>query len=281
MMILLIILSFLLGTILGSFLLVVSLRYQTGKSLQGRSYCFSCGTTLNWYELIPLVSYLAQRGRCRTCSSRIPRETFVTELSLGVVFAGIATRGLFLGAESLVWTMPYLFGTLFLFVVFSVLALVFLYDMRHKIIPDRLSLIFAVLGLVGMFFFDTSQGVFTFVGPHLPDIWNMVGGVLVPLPFFLIWKFSRGRMMGLGDPKLMVGIGFLLGTFGGFSAVFVSFWVGTLFILSALITEKILGHKLFIRGRKGIMKQEIPFGPFLIIGLLLTIVFNIQLLPLS
>ena len=84
--------------------------------------------------------------------------------------------------------------------------------------------------------------------------------------------------MGLGDPKLMVGIGFLVGFSQGFTAVFVSFWVGTLFILSLLLIEKVLSKKLFGSGKKSIMKQEIPFGPFLIVGALITIIFNISVL---
>ena len=100
---------------------------------------------------------------------------------------------------------------------------------------------------------------------------------MVPLPFVLIWIFSKGRMIGLGDPKLMVGMGFLLGTSQGFTSVFVSFWIGSLIVISALVTQKVLSKKLFGSTKGGIMKKEVPFGPFLILGTLLTLIFNIQL----
>jgi len=275
---LLIIFSLLLGAIMGSFLLVVSLRYNTGMSLQGRSQCFSCAKKLSWYELIPIFSYLVQQGRCRTCSSHIPAETLFAELIVAVTFGLIAVRGLLVGQEALVWTLPYLIGTFFLFVVFSVLSVIFFYDMRHKIIPDTLSFVFALIAVAGSFFFSFDSGVFIYTGFTLPSIIHVLSGVLVPLPFILIWIFSKGTLMGLGDPKLMVGIGLLLGLSQGFTAVFVSFWVGTLFVISVLLTEKVLSKKLFTAGKKSIMKQEIPFGPFLILGMLVSIVFNINVL---
>lgn len=277
MLSLLVILSFIFGTILGSFLLVVTLRYQTGKSLQGRSRCFSCGHTLSWYELVPVLSYLSQKGRCRSCSSHIPVETILVELGTGIVFAALATRAFFVGQTELMWNFDYLAGTLYLFTIFSVLVVIFLYDLKHKIIPDRLSFIFALLALIGSFFFSFRSGVYLWEGFSVPGLWHVLGGILVPLPFYLIWKFSKGRMMGLGDPKLMVGMGFLFGVLGGISAVFVSFWIGTLFIISTLIINNIFSGQLFGSSREGIMKQEVPFGPFLVLGSLVTLIFHIQL----
>jgi len=270
--------SLVLGAIFGSFLLVVSLRHNTGKSLQGRSACFSCNTNLRWYELIPLVSYLIQGGRCRTCGSHIATETLWVELSTAITFMMLSLRGLFsLAYDSFALDIPYLIATLFLFVAFSVLVIIFLYDLRHKIIPDSFSLVFALLALGGSFLFGFSHGIFTYVGFHLPDLVHVLGGILVPLPFYLIWKFSHGRLIGLGDPKLMVGMGFLLGTLDGLSAVIASFWIATLFIVATFIVDKLLRIQLFGPSKKGIMKREIPFGPFLIIGTLVAIITHLQL----
>ena len=146
--------SFILGAILGSFLLVVSLRFNTGKSLKGRSSCFSCNKSLNWYELIPLFSYLIQKGRCRGCKSFIQQETFLVEFCMGLVLTLINTRALFHGLDNstILLSQGYLIGSVYLMIVFSVLAVVFLYDLRHKIIPDQFSLVFALLGLFGSFF---------------------------------------------------------------------------------------------------------------------------------
>jgi leader peptidase (prepilin peptidase)/N-methyltransferase len=272
-----IIASVVLGAIFGSFLLVVALRYNTGKSLQGRSHCFSCRKILTPSELIPIVSYLAQRGRCTKCCSRIPLETLGSELLTAATFGLIAARGLLVGTPEVIMTIPYLISSLILFALFSVLIVIFFYDIHHKIIPDHLSLTFGILALVSSFFLSLQQGVFIYQGFQVPDLWHLLGGVIVPLPFVLIWIFSKGRLIGLGDPKLMVGMGFLFGTAQGISSVFVSFWLGSLVIFSFIVVQKVLRRELFATSKGGIMKQEIPFGPFLILGTLATVVFNINL----
>ncbi len=276
---LLVLFSFILGSILGSFLLVVSLRHNTGKSLQGRSACFSCNATLRWYELVPVISYVIQRGRCRSCGSHIPQETLWVEFIMGLSFIAISLRGLTAGASSeLIFSTSYFIGSLFLMVLFSILAVVFLYDLRHKIIPDVFSAAFAIVGLLGSFFMSFSYGVFVYTGFQIPSLLHLLGGLLVPLPFYLIWKFSNGRLIGLGDPKLMVGIGFLLGTLGGLSAVFVSFWIATLFIFSIFLIDKTLKSKLLGSSKESIMKREVPFGPFLIIGTFASVITYLQVL---
>src|ERR1700752_70221 len=81
--------AFVFGTIIGSFLNVVALRYNTGFSLGGRSRCFSCGKTLYWYKLIPLFSFLIQGGRCRKCHSQISIQYPLVEALTGLVFLGL------------------------------------------------------------------------------------------------------------------------------------------------------------------------------------------------
>ncbi len=268
--------SLILGAIVGSFILVVSLRYNTGKSLKGRSQCFSCGKKLSWHELVPLLSYISQQGKCKGCSSRIPKETFLVEASMGLVFLVISLRSFFAG-YAIPFTSEYLLGTLLLMILFSILSIIFIYDLKHKIIPDSLSFLFGILSFFSMFYFGFNNGIYIFTGFSYPILIDVLAGVLVPLPFFLIWLLSKGNMMGLGDPKLMVGIGFLLGLAKGFTAVLVSFWLGTLIIISFLVIEKIVKIKLLGKAKEGIMKQEIPFGPFLVAGTLFTILSNISL----
>jgi len=268
-----------LGFIIGSFLNVVSLRYGTGKSLQGRSMCMSCGKTLSWYELIPVFSWLSQKGRCRSCSSRIPFELLASELITGLFFGLIAARGFFLKKDiDFLMSQPYLMATLYLFLIFSVLIVILFYDMRHKIIPDSFSFIFTFLAFLSMFFFKFENGVFLASPFHLPSLTHFLAGILIPLPFALIWLFSKGRLIGLGDPKLMLGIGFLLGLTKGFSAIFLAFWIGALFALALWLINIIFHKNLVKQGKKSIMKTEVPFAPFLIIGTLIVLLWNVNVL---
>lgn len=267
--------SAVLGVLVGSFLNVVALRYNTGQSLGGRSGCYSCGHQLSWYELVPLFSWLVQKGRCRNCSSRISSMYFLGELTTMVFFALIAARGIIAGVDVL--TLEYLVSTLYFFVIFSLLEVILLYDIRHKIIPDGLSAAFGALAFSGLFFITKVDGFFSASFFLIPTLWHVLAGLIVPLPFVLIWIISKGQWIGLGDPKLMVGMGFLFGISQGFTAVFVSFWIGALFAISLMIINKILNKTLLRTGKKSIMKEELPFAPFLIFGVLVTLVFNIHL----
>ncbi len=264
-----------LGFIFGSFLNVVSLRFNTGKSINGRSMCFSCAKTLSWYELIPVLSWIIQGGRCRSCSSRIPFELLASELITGLFFGLIAARGFF--SNFFILDNSYIMSTAYLLIIASLFIVILFYDLRHKIIPDELSLTFGIIGFLGMFFFAFDGQLYTFVGTHIPSLWYILAGIIVPLPFVLIWVFSKGRLIGLGDPKLMVGMGFLLGLARGFTAVFVAFWIGALFAFALYIINVIFKKRLVLSGKKSIMETEIPFAPFLILGTILTLVFGINL----
>lgn len=265
-----------LGFIIGSFLNVVTLRLNTGKSLGGRSSCYSCSKPLLFHELIPVVSWVIQGGRCRNCSSRISKQYLYGELLTGSFFGLAAMRGLLHDIQ--LFSTEYVLGTFFLCLVFSILVIIFLYDMKHKIIPDFLSLIFTLLGIVSMFFFGFQDSVFVYTG-FMKIPWSyFLAMILVPSPFFIMWIFSKGRLIGLGDPKLMVGIAGFLGISLGFSAVFVSFWIGTLFLLLFLGYSYVRRQNFLLNNsKKSIMKTEIPFGPFLILGFIFTIITHLSI----
>jgi prepilin signal peptidase PulO-like enzyme (type II secretory pathway) len=148
------------------------------------------------------------------------------------------------------------------------------YDLRHKIIPDELSFSFGLLAFITLFFFAFESGVYTYVGFSIPNIYHILAGIIIPLPFVLIWIFSKGTWIGLGDPKLMIGIGFLFGLSQGISSIFLSFWIGALLAIIAVFINTFFKKTLLRSGKTSIMKQEIPFAPFLIIATLLTLVFN-------
>lgn len=203
----------------------------------------NCGKILHWYELLPLVSFLVQRARCRNCAGRIAWQYPAVELAAAFLFAGSFLR----------------FGTSFLLplglISVSPLLIIFVYDLRHKIIPDRIVYCF----IAAAFLFNVlSYGVSA----------NLWVGPILAASFAFLWLISRGRWIGLGDAKLALGLGWLVGLKGALSAMLLAFWSGALVGLTLL----------FLKRRSFTMKSEIPFAPFLIFGTLLTLFFNLSLL---
>jgi len=256
------VLIFLLGTIIGSFLNVVIYRCNTGKSIaKGRSICMSCNHTLRFYELIPVFSFIFQKGKCRRCSSSISFQYPIVEMITGFVFVLLA----FYFLPFLWFSVPLYIVNLSLFsVLFCFLIIICAYDIRHKIIPDVFSYSFAGIAFVTLFINHTALGSM-FV---LPGVEAILAGPLCALPFYLLWKISGGRWMGLGDAKLMLGIGWMLGLGSGFVALVFSFWIGAVFGLLLML----------YKGRSTTLKTEIPFAPFLIISTTIVFFCSISLL---
>ncbi len=257
---------FLFGAIIGSFLNVVLYRHNTTMTLMGRSFCFSCNKQLTWKELFPIASFIALRGKCRFCKSKIDNQYVMVEGVMGLLsvllfwkLGGLATfsEKVFsvTGAD---WT--WIFSSSLLFVVFSLLLVIVVYDLKHKIIPDNFSYAFASLSLLKMLFFPT-----TF--PFTLTLWDLFAGLILASPFALLWVISQGRWMGLGDAKLALGIGWFLGLKAGFVSIVLAFWIGAAFGLSLIAINKLQKTSFF--KHHVTMKSEIPFAPFLILGLLL------------
>ncbi|OGJ02185.1 hypothetical protein A3G53_02225 [Candidatus Nomurabacteria bacterium RIFCSPLOWO2_12_FULL_44_11] len=252
---------FIFGLIIGSFLNVVILRYNTARTFGGRSACMSCQNTLSWHELIPLLSFVILGGRCKNCQTKISWQYPAVELLTGVIFAL-----LFLKFQDIffLYTLPFALTYAYYGAAFSLLIVVAVYDLKHKIIPDMLAFIFGILAFLGLFFF-TSYGFY----PHLPGLWDFLAGPLIAFPFAAIWFLSRGTWMGLGDAKLAVGLGWLLGLSRGLSGVVVAFWSGA-----------VLGALLIALTKKYGMKSEIPFAPFLVLGAVIAFLFELHLFPI-
>jgi leader peptidase (prepilin peptidase)/N-methyltransferase len=253
--------SFVLGTIIGSFLNVVAYRYGTAKNLGGRSSCMACTQQLKWYELIPVVSYVMLSGKCRTCKSKISAQYPYVESITGLLFALI-----FLKFMPFLEISPIMFTILFAFFayIFSILMVVAVYDMRHKMIPDRLVLLFSGLSFLMLF------PMYYFSGASLVSlIVAILAGPILALPFALLWFFSGGKWIGFGDAKIALGMGWFLGIAGGISAVALGFWIGAIVSVFLLLVSK------YGKGKTKITRNtEIPFAPFLLIGLALVFFFN-------
>jgi len=255
------IIFFFFGAIIGSFLNVVILRYRSGRSItKGRSVCFTCGKKLSWFELIPLGSFLSQGGRCEGCKTKISWQYPIVEAVTGIFFIL-----LYFHFQYLIIGTPLLFGILFVYyaVIISILIVLSVYDIKHKILPDRIVLMFVILTFIGMFFISGDT-----LAIHIPHYTQFLAGIILPAPFVLMWLFSKGKWMGLGDSKFMVGIGFLLGMSAGFAAILFSFWIGAIISILILIISQMYKYK-------GVsLATAIPFGPFLAIGTVLIVLTN-------
>lgn len=256
------IIFFILGLIIGSFLNVVIFRFNTKRSFGGRSGCMVCQNKLCWYELIPLISFFALKGRCKNCKTKISVQYPIVEFISGLIFAGI-----FLKFQDVFFLNTFSFTLSYAYYVtmFSLLLVIGTYDFKHKIIPDSLSLIFGVFSFIGLFLFSN----FVFF-PHIPSIFEFLSGLLLALPFSLLWLVSKGTWMGLGDAKLSLGLGWLVGFSRILSGAVVAFWSGA-----------IVGLILIAFSKKHGMKTEIPFAPFLVCGVLIAFLFELNLFPIG
>jgi leader peptidase (prepilin peptidase)/N-methyltransferase len=263
--ILIFVLIFILGSIIGSFLNVVIFRLNTGRTIvKGRSMCMTCGRKLYWYELVPIISFFMQRGRCRHCKIRISVQYPIVEILTGIIFMMLAYKFLIVSFFSL---PSYIFLIVFFGIILSSFLVMVVYDIRHKIIPEKVLYVFIVFSIISLFV-NTSGFGSLFIKPSLSSI---IAGPLLSFPFALIWIVSRGKWMGLGDAKLVLGIGWLLGIAGALCSLILSFWFGA--VISIIIM-------IFSRRKVG-MKTEIPFAPFLFIGIVLTFFLGLDISSLS
>ena len=218
----------------------------------------SCQNKLAWYELIPLISFVVLVGRCRSCKTKISIQYPIVELISGLIFAG-----LFLKFQDIFFlnNLIFIFTYAYYAVMFSLLVVIAFYDLRHKIIPDALAFVLGILAFVGLFFFNASG-----FSPHLPSVLEFLSGLIIAAPFAFFWLVSKGKWMGLGDAKLAISLGWLLGLSSALSGVVLAFWIGA-----------IVGLSLVIFSKKHGMKSEIPFAPYLVLGTLLAFIFELHL----
>lgn len=271
--------GFVLGAVLGSFIKVLADRSLSNKSFRGRSYCTACKHKLAWYDLLPIVSYFLLHGKCRYCHKTISFEYVLVEVASGAIIA------------LLFWQTSTFFLDLPLKIFFvSVLLVLFITDLKKMFIPDRIilpaiviTLIYLILETIckiGYLFYYLSQSRIgqLLLPPHsdyfqrhaiittYPLFWGMGMALLIGGFFTLLILITKGRGMGGGDVKLGALIGLSLGFPGSLVALMLSFISGA-FASLVLIA---FGKKHF--------GQSIPFGPFLVFGSIVSLLWGNQLI---
>lgn len=231
---------FILGLVIGSFLNVVIDRLPREENIVWeRSRCDHCKKQLRWFELIPVVSYMVLGGRCLRCHKRLSLQYPVVELVSGLGFVFLFLRAS--GDIPVALTIA----------VFCLLLVFFVIDIKHQILPDQI--------MVTLFIVTACMAYFISPEQRLTNFWSGIGAGMF---FFLLWLITKGRGIGFGDVKLSFILGFLL----GYPSIIISLYV-------AFLTGAISGVILIV-SRKAKMKSRIAFGPFLILGAVVTSIWG-------
>jgi prepilin signal peptidase PulO-like enzyme (type II secretory pathway) len=269
-----IVLFSLLGLVIGSFLNVVIIRHKE-KGIGGRSGCMSCRGQLGTLDLVPIFSWVYLRGRCRQCGSRISIQYPLVEASTAILFAGMI-YGLMLSPSFDLLSVHTCVTVVISMVILCLLIIITAYDIRHTIIPDSWSYGFACMALLWtllVYGFTLSTAY-----------WAIMAALVCAFPFAALWLVSGGRWMGLGDAKLALGIGALLGIADGITALLIAFWAGAGVSIIFLILLPRLLKAMKIKKLRSLrmysLKSEVAFGPFLIFGCILVWYMNMYGFPL-
>jgi len=233
------------GLVFGSFFAALSWRYPRKMSIsKGRSICPNCKHQIVWFDNIPLISYIFLGGKCRNCKKHISLRYPLIEASTAIGFLYLFSK-----FQS---NIPLLLYTV---IIFSILMPIFIIDFEHKIIPDYFT--FLGLGIVLVFLFLTDSHLI------LPDI---LSGFIPAFLLLAIHLATRGRGMGLGDVKFAILGGMLTGL-----------KLNIIWLFLAFLTGGVCGIILILSKRAG-LKDQIAFGPFLIISIGLTFLLGDKIL---
>jgi len=286
-----VVIGFLLGTVLGSFVKALADRSLTKRTFLGRSYCPNCKKVLRWYDLLPILSYLLLKGRCRYCHRKIGVEYVVVEIVMGMLvgYLFFQTFNNFQSFDSLnslrtgFQFLNSIFELSYKIFFVTVLAIVFLTDLKKMLIPDRIiipGVVIAFLSLLAitgykigyLYYYLSAHPVGQYLLPphsfyfqehvlvHLQSsALAVVSGLVLAGFFLLLIIITKGKGMGGGDVKLALFMGLGLGFPNIIVATMSSFIIGAIFSVG-----------LIIFGKKG-FRSVIPFGPFLVVGSLIAL----------
>ncbi|MFC1721991.1 prepilin peptidase [Patescibacteria group bacterium] len=237
---LILIFLFLIGLGIGSFLNALIYRLHTGESiLKGRSKCPDCQHELKWIDLIPIVSFILLKARCRYCRKPISWQYPVVEMMTGILFM---LAGWVQMQSWIFWGVTFsgVMYLVFILFIIAVLILIFVYDLRHLLILDKVVFPVLVISFIAVLFL-----------PQIPLGWALLSSGITGGFFLFLVLLSKEKWMGWGDVKL----GFLIGL--------VIPWPQTLLLLLiAFVGGSIISLILVALKVKG-MKDAVPFGTFL------------------
>ena len=241
-----------LGAAIGSFLNVVIDRLPAGKSIvYPPSSCDACQHRLSELDLFPVFSYLFLRGRCRYCKAKIPQRVFWVELGTGLLTAGLFWR---FGWKPVLPVM---------IVYCSALIAIALIDLKEQLIFPVIVFPMALVALVVNFFipklYSWHNLLFGLAGAAF-------GSIILLLAFILSKLILKREGMGLGDIYMAVMMGFMV----GFPNIIVALFIG---IMLGGLTAIIL-----VSSKKKSTKDVIPFGDFLAIGTVITLLWGTQIM---
>ncbi len=236
---------FICGLFIGSFLNVLIDRLPRGETVvKGKSRCESCKHKLAWYDLIPILSFVELRGKCRYCGALLSWYYPLVEVITGGLF--VLTFH-YLQQSNLPFTiyhLPFIFQLAYFLFLISSLVVIFFTDLKYGIIPDKVVYPAVFVSLFYLFIIHNSLFII--------HILSAFGAFAF---FFLLFAITRGRGMGFGDVKLA----FLLGLFLGFPKIVIGLYI-------AFLTGAVVSLILVVWGKKKLKGSTIPFGPFLVFG---------------
>jgi leader peptidase (prepilin peptidase)/N-methyltransferase len=244
-----IILIFIYGLLIGSFLNVIIYRVPREENIAWPgSHCPDCGHGLKWYDNIPLLSYLLLRGRCRYCDGGISLQYPLVEALNGIIYVFLY-----------IFFYQVKLDFVFLALISSTLLAILVIDLKEQLIPDVLVVIVLISSIIHKALLHFLEGI-----PY-PLTDSLLGLIIAGGLFLLIVFVSRGGMGG-GDVTLIGALGFVLGLKGILTVIFLSFVIGSvisIFLLAARIKSR---------------KDPIPFGPFIVISFYITLFFGDNIL---
>ena len=237
---LILIIAFILGAALGSFGNVYVIRTQKGGNVGGRSACPYCKKILQSYELIPVIRYLIQLGKCRGCGHPLSPQYIIME-----VICGLLMVVAFLISSTAI-------SALLLGVAFWIMVCIASYDFKTQTIPDFLNYSLLIVAICYAF----SVGLFSWWSP-----------VILIIFFGAQWLLSKGTWLGSGDVLLAAALSPLF-----YSWPQAVIMIGLSYIIGAIYASYLLAKE------HGSKQHMIAFGPFLIMGAMVTIIFHQQIL---